>query len=224
MRLVESVKRLFSGKEKPMANFDEEKPMVNSIPKFIYDPQTVEHRRANISDINHERWKIPDLDNGGYKKKPDGRYDYVDTNWVAHPEKRGFVSIWEINHPLANAWKALRLSGQDIEAYDSELLRARERANRITSPSFQKLYEMEKYLDTLNSEKVRLSNKGLDFLIPHLEREIFSSEQELKDLNDRFAEACNRSDKYFEDEVASLAAKQNNAVKPYDFLKTRTKK
>jgi hypothetical protein len=54
----------------------------------------------------------------------------------------------------------------------------------------------------------------LDFLIPHLEREIFSSEQELKDLNDRFAEACNRSDKSFEDEVVSLAAMQFNAVKP----------
>jgi hypothetical protein len=218
MRLVENVKRLFYGKEKPMANSDEGKPMVNSIPKFIYDPQTVEHMRANISDIEHERWKIPDLDNGGYKKKPNGCYEYVDTNWVPHPEKRGFVSIWEVNHPLANAWKALRLSGQDIEAYDSELLRARERADRIISPIHQKLSEMQKYLDILKSEKVRLSNKGLDFLVPHLEREILCSEQELKDLNDRFAEACNRSDRSFEDEVTSLAAKQNSAVKPYDLL------
>jgi hypothetical protein len=224
MRLVENVKRLFYGKEKPMANSDEGKPMVNSIPKFIYDPQTVEHMRANISDIEHERWKIPDLDNGGYKKKPNGCYEYVDTNWVPHPEKRGFVSIWEVNHPLANAWKALRSSGQDIEAYDSELLRARERADRIISPIHQKLSEMQKYLDILKSEKVRLSNKGLDFLVPHLEREILCSEQELKDLNDRFAEACNRSDRSFEDEVTSLAAKQFNAVKPHDLLKTRTKK
>ena len=223
MRLVESVKRLFSGKEKPMANFDEEKPMVNSIPKLIYDPQTVEHMRANIWDTNHERWKIPDLDNGGYKRKPNGLYDYVDTNWVPHPEKRGFVSIWQVDHPLANAWKALRLSGQDIEAYDSELLRARKRADRIVFPIHQKLSEMQKYLDILKSEKVRLSNKGLDFLIPHLEREIFSSEQELKDLNDRFAEACNRSDKYFEDEVSSLAAMQFNAVKPHDSLKKKNK-
>jgi len=219
MRLVENVKRLFFGKEKSMANSGEEKPMVNAIPKLIYDPQTVEHRRANISDIEHERWKIPDLDNGGYKKKPNGCYEYVDTNWVPHPEKRGFVSIWEVNHPLANAWKALRLSGQDIEAYDSELLRARERADRIISPIHQKLSEMQKYLDILKSEKVRLSNKGLDFLIPHLEREILCSEQELKDLNDIFAEACNRSDRSFEDEVTSLAAKQNNAVKPHDLLK-----
>jgi hypothetical protein len=224
MRLVQNVKRLFFGKEKPMANSDEEKPMVNSIPKFIYDPETVEHRRANISDIEHERWKIPDLDNGGYKKKPNGCYEYVDTNWVPHPEERGFVSIWEVNHPLANAWKALRLSGRDIEAYDSELLRARERADRIISPIHQKLSEMQKYLDILKSEKVRLSNKGLDFLIPHLEREILCSEQELKDLNDRFAEACNRSDNSFEDEVISLAAKQNSAVKPHDLLKTKAKK
>jgi|GEM_PF-4243549 len=143
MKLLDDIKRAFS---------KEKEPVIYSIPKLIYDPETLEHRKANISDINHERWKIPDLDNGGYKKDSYGHYEYVDTNWVAHPEKRGFVSIWQIDHPLANAWKALRLSGQDVEAYDSEVLRARERTSRMVRPVMLELYEKKKYLDVLRGE------------------------------------------------------------------------
>lgn len=212
MKLLDSVKRAFS---------KEEEPMIDYIPKFIYDPETMERMKANISDINHERWKIPDLDNGGYKKDSNGRYEYVNTNWVAHPEKRGFVSIWEIDHPLANAWKALRLSGQDVEAYDSEVLRARERTSRMVRPVMLELYEKKKYLDVLRGEKKRLLEKGLDFLIPSLDDEILRCEIQAEKLNNRFRAINNLSDKSFENEVASFASKKLNAVKPYDLLKTR---
>jgi len=212
MKLLDDIKRAFS---------KEKEPVIYSIPKLIYDPETLEHRKANISDINHERWKIPDLDNGGYKKDSYGHYEYVDTNWVAHPEKRGFVSIWQIDHPLANAWKALRLSGQDVEAYDSEVLRARERTSRMVRPVMLELYEKKKYLDVLRGEKKRLLEKGLDFLIPSLDDEILRCEIQAEKLNNRFRAINNLSDKSFENEVASFASKKLNAVKPYDLLKTR---
>ena len=208
MKLLDDIKRVFS---------KEKEPMINSLPKLIYDPETLEHRKANISDINHERWRIPDLDNGGYKKDSYGCYEYVDTNWVAHPEERGFVSIWQIDHPLANAWKALRLSGQDIEAYDSGVLKARERAAKMVRPILLELSEKEKYLDVLKSERKRLLEKELTFLIPSLDDEILRCERQLESLNNRFRATNKLSDKSFENEVASFAAKQFNAIKPSQY-------
>lgn len=213
MKLLDDIKRAFSKEGGPVAK---------TIPKLIYDPKTLERMKANISDIDHERWKIPDLDNGGYKKDSNGRYEYVDTNWVAHPEKRGFVSIWEIDHPLANAWKALRLSDQDIEAYDSRVLKARERVSKMVRPVLLELSEKKKYLDVLKSEKKRLLEKELSFLIPSLDDEILRCEKQLERLNNRFRATNNLSDKSFENEVASFAAKQFNAIKPSQYrLPTR---
>ena len=208
MKLLDDIKRAFS---------KEKEPIIYSVPKLIYDPETLEHMKANISDCNHERWKIPDLDNGGYKKDSYGRYEYVNTNWVAHPEERGFVSIWQIDHPLANAWKALRLSGQDIEAYDSEVLRARERASKMVRPVLLELSEKKKYLDVLKSERKRLLEKEFTFLIPSLDEEILRCEKQAEKLNNRFRAINKLSDKSFENEVASFAAKQFNAIKPSQY-------
>ena len=57
----------------------------------------------------------------------------------------------------------------------------------------------------------------MTFLIPSLDDEILRCEKQAEKLNNRFRAINNLSDKSFENEVASFAAKQFNAIKPLEY-------
>lgn len=156
---------------------------LDELPGLIYDPETLEHMESNISDCNHERWRIPDLENGGYKKDSNGFYEYVDTNWVAHPEKRGYVSVWSIDHPVVNRWKDLRRNNLDIEPYERAILEAELERYRVTSPALKAVGDKDKLLKLLHDEEKRVSaTKGLSFLAPHIKKKIEQEEKTRESL------------------------------------------
>tara|TARA_B100001094_G_scaffold331828_1_gene401536 strand:+ start:1539 stop:2207 length:669 start_codon:yes stop_codon:yes gene_type:complete len=198
------------------------------LPEFIYDPETEESVSANRWDCSHSRWRIPDLQNGGYKKDDrfsdtsyngnsllETGYLYVNTNWVPHPEETGYVSVWSIDHPVVNRWKDLRRKNLDIEFYEKSILEADAEKHRLTSPAFKKLKDKKGLLTMLYSERSRVSAiKELSFLLPLLEEKIEQEEKNRDSLSFAFESAYNDAEEKFLKRKRLMNILMKAAIKP----------